>query len=90
MERSDLIIIIIIGGIFLILGVIAMVFGRKEEGSYYSVVSERIDVREFLERLPGRPEPGALRTGGKICFALGIVILLVCLGIYIWGTPPTA
>ena len=90
MERSDLIIIIIIGGIFLILGAIAMVFGRKEEGSYYSVVSERIDVREFLERLPGRPEPGALRTGGKICFALGIVILLVCLGIYIWGTPPTS
>ena len=87
MERSDLIIVVIIGGIFLILGVIGILFGRKEEGAYYSTVSERIDVREFLERLPGRPEPGALRTGGKICFAVGIVVLLVCLGIYFLGKP---
>jgi hypothetical protein len=90
MELSDLIIIIIIGGIFLVLGAIGLFFGRKEEGTYYSTISERIDVREFLEHLPGRPEPGALRTGGKICFAIGIVMLLICLGIYFLGKPPTA
>ncbi len=89
MELSDLIIIIIIGGIFLVLGAIGLFFGRKEEGAYYSTISDRIDVREFLEHLPGRPEPGALRTGGKICFAIGIVMLLICLGLYFWGIPPT-
>ncbi len=85
MISGDLIIMIIIGCVFLILGAIGMVWGKKEEGAYYGSVSERVDVREFLEHLPGRPEPGALRTGGKICFAVGIVILLVSLGIYLVG-----
>jgi hypothetical protein len=89
MISHDLIIMIIIGCLFLILGAIGIIWGKKEESSYYSSVSERIDVREFLEHLPGRPEPGALRTGGKICFAVGIVVLLVGLGIYLLGKSPT-
>ncbi len=89
MIYHDLIIMIIIGFIFLILGAIGIFWGRKEEGTYYSSVSERTDVREFLERLPGRPEPGSLRIGGKICFAVGVVVLLVGLGIYLWGMSPT-
>jgi nitrogen fixation-related uncharacterized protein len=89
MTYHDLLIMIIIGVIFLILGLIGFLWGSKEEGSWYSVISERIDVREFLERLPGRPEPDALRIGGKICIAVGIVILLVCLGFYLWGMKPT-
>lgn len=89
MTYHDLIIMIIIGGIFLILGLIGFLWGRKEEGAWYSTISERIDVREFLDHLPGRPEPDALRIGGKISIAVGIVILLVCLGFYLWGIKPT-
>jgi hypothetical protein len=89
MTYHDLIIMIIIGGIFLVLGVIGLIWGRKEEGAYYGSVSERTDVREFLDRSPGRPEPDALRIGGKICFAVGIVVLLICLGIFLWGMSPT-
>jgi hypothetical protein len=88
MEYRDLIIMAIIGGVFLVLGAIGVIWGKKEEGAYYSSISDHVDVREFLERIPGRPEPGALRTGGKICFAVGTVVLLVSLGIYLLGKPP--
>ena len=85
MSFHDLTIILIVAGVFIILGIIGFIWGKIEEGSYYSNVSRRIDVREFLERLPGRPEPGALRIGGKIAIAVGIVILLVAVGFYLWG-----
>ena len=85
MTHRELMITLIIGGVFIVLGIIGFFWGRKEESSYYGSVSERIDVREFLERLPGRPEPTALRTGGKISIAVGIVLLLVSLGFYLWG-----
>jgi hypothetical protein len=88
MTFRDLIIMIIIGGVFVILGIIGFLWGRKEEGSYYGSVSERIDVREFLDHSPGRPEPNALRTGGKISIAVGFVVLLVSLGFYLWGMKP--
>jgi hypothetical protein len=89
MEHRDLIIMVIIGGVFLILGAIGIIFGKKEEGAYYSSISDHVDVREFMEHIPGRPEPGALRTGGKICFAVGLVVLFVSLGIYLLGKPPS-
>jgi hypothetical protein len=88
MEYRDLIIMAIIGGIFLILGAIGIIWGKKEEGAYYSSISDHMDVREFMEHAPGRPEPGSLRTGGKICFAVGIVVLLVSLGFFLLGKPP--
>jgi hypothetical protein len=88
MTYHDLIIMLIIGGIFLVLGFLGLLWGRKEEGAYYGSISEHKDVREFLDRSPGRPEPGALRTGGKICLVLAVVMFLICLGIYLWGMSP--
>jgi hypothetical protein len=88
MTFHDLMIMIIIGGVFVLLGIIGFIWGKKEEGSYYGSVSTRIDVREFLDHSPGRPEPNALRIGGKICIAVGCVILLVSLGFYLWGMKP--
>ena len=89
MTQGNLIITVIIGGVFLVLGIIGFFWGRREEGSYYSAVSSRIDVREFLDHTPGRPEPNSLRIGGRICIAVGVVILLVALGFYLVGIKPT-
>ena len=85
MSQQELIITVIIGGVFIVLGIIGFLWSRKEEGAYYGSVSERTDVREFIDHTPGRPEPNALRTGGKICIAVGIVVLLVSLGFRLWG-----
>jgi nitrogen fixation-related uncharacterized protein len=90
MSVHDLTIMVVVGGIFLILGIIGFIWSRIEEGGYYDTISEHIDVREFLDRSPGRIEPEALIIGGKLCMAVGIVILLVSLGFYLWGmAPPT-
>ncbi len=88
MSFQDLYILITIGGIFIVLGIFGLLWGSREEGIWYGVVSSRIDVREFLDHSPGRPEPNALRSGGKICIAVGVVILLVCGGFYLWGMAP--
>jgi hypothetical protein len=90
MGVHDLIIMIIIGGIFVVLGIIGFIFGKKEEGTYYGTISERIDVREFMDHLPWRPEPDSLRIGGKIAMAVGVVLLLICLGVFLWGLTPGA
>jgi glycerol-3-phosphate acyltransferase PlsY len=85
MNHQDLFVTAIIGGSFVILGFIGFFWGRREEGAWWSSVSKKIDVREFIERDPGRTEPNALRTGGKISIAVGIVILLIALGFLIFG-----
>lgn len=71
-----------IGGLFIILGIIAIVWGNKEESDYYTNISGRVDVREYVNRSPFRPEPGALKIGGIICLAIGIVLLGI--GIWFW------
>jgi len=90
MTFQELTILLIIGGSFLLLGIIGILWGKKEEGAYYGSISNHVDVREFFDHSPFRPEPDALKIGGKICIALGIVLLLVGGGFYLWGMTPPA
>jgi hypothetical protein len=88
MTFREIMITAIIGGVFIILGIIGFVFGRRESQKYYAQESMKVDVREFLYHFPWRPEPDALRVGGKIAIAVGIVSLLVALGFYLWWFKP--
>jgi len=88
MTFHEIMITTIIGGVFIVLGIISFVIGRRESSSYYANESLKVDVREFLFHFPWRPEPDALRIGGKIAIAVGIVSLLVALGFYLWGLKP--
>jgi hypothetical protein len=75
--------IIASGGLFLLLGLGAWLWGRSEEKAYYdSMPARRYDVREYLERLPFRPEPGSLKLGGWLLIALGLVMLGI--GAFMW------
>ncbi len=74
----DSLILIGAGGLFLIIGILVYVWGKREEERYYSEVAKRPgDTREFMERWPPRQQPGALKIGGVIAIALGAVLLVV-------------
>ncbi len=85
MPYSDWRIWLGVSGLFIVLGIIGIVWGKIEENSYYTTISSRLDVREFVNHRPSHPEPGALKTGGWICIALGIVLLAVGGAMWYWG-----
>ncbi len=71
-----------VGGGFIILGIIGLIWGWHEEKSYFDAIAERRDVREFVSHWPERPQPGAIKIGGWIALALGVLLLVV--GIIFW------
>jgi hypothetical protein len=73
------------GGLFIFLGVIAIVWDRMEKNRYLSSISHHRDTREFLVGWPKRPQFGALKTGGWIAVSVGLVLLLGGLVFWIWG-----
>ena len=82
MSVRDCLILIGVGGLFLVLGIMMYTWGKREEESYYGEVAKRPgDTREFMERWPPRQQPGALKLGGVIAIGLG-AILLVTGGIF--------
>ena len=85
MPKSDYPTFLIIGGVFVVVGLVLYFWGRREENKYYNSISHRYDVREYLERFPKRPEPVALRIGGKIAITVGIVMLALGGIFWHWG-----
>jgi hypothetical protein len=85
MPQIDLVILIVIGGLFILLGVGALFWGRGEEKSYYNAISARPDVREYMEHSPERPEPGALKIGGLIAIIIGLIMLIMGGTFWLWG-----
>ena len=77
MSLLDCLVLIGAGGLFLLIGILAYAWGKREEESYYREIAKRPgDTREFMERWPPRLQPGALKIGGAIAIGLGAVLLI--------------
>ncbi len=85
MLHRDFLILMGMGGLFILLGIAAIFWGRGEEKGYYNSLSSRPDAREFLEHLPLHPEPGALKIGGWIAIAIGLLMLVMGGAFWLWG-----
>ena len=85
MSHGDWYMLMGMGGAFILLGIISFFWGKREEKSYYNAISTRHDVREFFEHKPERPEPGALKIGGWIAMAIGLLILIIAGAFLLWG-----
>ena len=85
MPYSDYFIMMCVGGVFVLLGIILILWGKGEERRYYKSIATRADVREFLERWPKRPRVGAVKIGGWIALAIGLVTAAVGGAFYLWG-----
>jgi hypothetical protein len=77
-EMSDYSIFALIGvgGLFILLGLGSLFWGRSEEKGYYKSMSTRRDIREYLDHWPRRPQFGALQTGGWISIVLGLIMVI--------------
>ena len=82
MPQQDWLALIGIGALFIAIGFGAILWGRSEEKGYYDSLTSRPDGREFLEHWPQRPQFGALKIGGWIALAIGILALVT--GIVFW------
>ena len=83
MSHGDYFILIGVGGLFIILGVAAIIWGKREEKSYFdSLATRTTDLREFMNHWPPRPQPGALKIGGWIAIAAGLLMLVA--GVILW------
>jgi hypothetical protein len=88
MPYGDWFILMGVGGGFIILGLIGIFWGRHEEKSYFNAMASRPDMREFMEHWPERPQPGALRIGGWIAIAAGLLMLIVGIVLWLLAGPP--
>ncbi len=77
MPQRDWLVLMGMGVLFNLLGLASIFWGKSEEKNYYSAISHRPDVREFLEHWPPRPQPIALKIGGVIAIAVGIVLIVI-------------
>lgn len=79
MAEGDWIILAIVGAVFLVLGVIALLWGRHEEKRIFDHLAEQHDLREFTLKHVESPQPGALKLGGWLSLALGILLGIAAL-----------
>lgn len=84
MPEGKWFVLVIAGGVFLILGIIGILWGIREEKRIFEALSRKPDLREFSLRHVESPQPGALKIGGWIAIALGV--LMAVAGIIFWRT----
>ena len=82
MPQGDWYILLIVGGVFIILGILGIIWGMREEKKVFDALSQKPDLREFTLKHIESPQPGALKIGGWIAVGIGLVLLIV--GIIFW------
>jgi hypothetical protein len=85
MPLSDHFVLMGVGGIFVILGIILILWGRGEKKGYYNSLAARPDAREFLEHWPERPRVGAVKIGGWVALAVGLALVVTGGAFWFWG-----
>ena len=86
MTQGDYFILMGVGGLFLFLGLVAFIWGKREEEDYFNTISTRTkDLREFMEHWPQRPQPGALKIGGWVAIAIGSLVLATGIALWLWA-----
>jgi hypothetical protein len=87
MPYGEYLILAVIGGVFLILGLAAIMWGKHEEKSYFdSLAKRKTDLREFMDHWPSRPQPGSLKLGGWLAIVIGLLAIVVGLAVVLWGS----
>ena len=80
-------VILAMGGFFLLLGIIFVLWNKRERKRYYnSILLTQRDIKESLTHEPERPWLHAWQIGGRISLIVGIVLLII--GGILWLITP--
>ena len=74
MSGDDWYILVIIGGVFILLGIGAIIWGMVEEKRIFDALAKKPDLREFSLKHLETPQPGALKIGGWISVGIGVLV----------------
>jgi hypothetical protein len=75
------------GGFFVFLGIIFILWNRREKNKYYnSILLTRRDIKETITHEHERFWLQAWQIGGRISLIVGIVLLII--GVILWRTTP--
>jgi len=86
MTQEDYFILMGVGGLFLVLGIVAFVWGKREEKGYFDTIATYTrDLREFMNHWPQRPQPGALKVGGWVAITIGLLVLATGVALWLWA-----
>ena len=78
MSLANYQIILGMGGLFVFLGIIFILWNRREKKKYYnSILLTRRDIREAITHEPERLWLHAWQIGGRVSLILGIVLLII-------------
>ena len=77
MSEGEWLIFIIIGAVFFVLGILAFIWGRYEEKKIFEALAEQHDLREFTLKHVESPQPGALKLGGWLGLAIGVILIVL-------------
>jgi hypothetical protein len=71
-------IILVLGGCFLLLGIIFVLWNKREKNKYYNnILLTRRDIKEIITREHERFWLQAWQIGGRISLIVGIVLLII-------------
>ncbi len=65
------------GLFFVLLGIVSVLWSRREQTRYYDSISTRRDVKEFMTREPHLSWLSAWLIGGVLCLVIGVVLIIV-------------
>jgi len=87
MSLTNYQIILGMGGFFLLLGIVFILWNRREKSKYYNnILLTRRDIKESITHEPERPWLHAWQIGGRISLIVGIVLLII--GGVLWYITP--
>jgi len=71
-------IILVLGGCFLLLGIIFILWNKREKNKYYnSILLTRRDIKETITHEHERFWLQAWQIGGRISLIVGIILLII-------------
>ncbi|HAS04731.1 MAG TPA: hypothetical protein DCR71_03075 [Dehalococcoidia bacterium] len=85
MLSTEYVPLMVIGAVFLVIGIVVIIIGIKEEKDYCNDISNKADVRKYLEHRSDKIQAWGFKVGGVTAIIIGLVLLIMGIIFWLWG-----